>query len=178
MPSEKRKAPERFLRDDAQLERHRREDDGDVVDALMVRDEHVGLAAPHPLEPLHTHLDARRGQNQPGPRARAPVRCVPFAVDERGKNRQRAEHDRVNRNGGDEEKDRSPPMKWRDVQLPCRARRPASRSIGVGWALASMKRPKIILPAVVCSTLVTTTSMVLPIIDRALSTTTIVPSSR
>src|SRR5687767_12481145 len=42
----------------------------------------------------------------------------------------------------------------------------------------SMKRPKIILPAVVCSTLVTTTSMVRPIILRALSTTTIVPSSR
>ncbi len=42
----------------------------------------------------------------------------------------------------------------------------------------SMNRPKIIFPAVVCSTLVTTTSMVLPIILRALSTTTIVPSSR
>ena len=39
-------------------------------------------------------------------------------------------------------------------------------------------RPKIILPAVVCSTLVTTMSMVLLIILRALSTTTIVPSSR
>src|SRR5688572_13367996 len=42
----------------------------------------------------------------------------------------------------------------------------------------SMKRPKIILPAVVCSTLVTTTSIVFPIAFRALSTTTIVPSSR
>ena len=41
-----------------------------------------------------------------------------------------------------------------------------------------MKRPKIIFPAVVCSTLVTTTSMVLLIIFRALSTTTMVPSSR
>src|SRR5229473_5567050 len=38
--------------------------------------------------------------------------------------------------------------------------------------------PKIILPAVVCSTLVTMISIVLLIILRALSTTTIVPSSR
>jgi len=38
--------------------------------------------------------------------------------------------------------------------------------------------PKIILPAVVCSTEVTEMSMVLPIILRALSTTTMVPSSR
>lgn len=38
--------------------------------------------------------------------------------------------------------------------------------------------PKIILPAVVCRTLVTAMSMVLEIIFLALSTTTIVPSSR
>src|SRR5580698_540273 len=38
--------------------------------------------------------------------------------------------------------------------------------------------PKIIFPAVVCKTDVTETSIVLPIIFRALSTTTIVPSSR
>src|SRR5712692_7761264 len=43
---------------------------------------------------------------------------------------------------------------------------------------SSLKRPKIILPAVVCKTLVTDTSTFLPIIRRALSTTTIVPSSR
>src|SRR5690348_9010071 len=38
--------------------------------------------------------------------------------------------------------------------------------------------PKIILPAVVCSTEVTEISTFLPIILRALSTTTMVPSSR
>src|SRR5689334_5070709 len=43
---------------------------------------------------------------------------------------------------------------------------------------SSLKRPKIILPAVVCKTLVTDTSIFLPIMRRALSTTTIVPSSR
>ena len=43
---------------------------------------------------------------------------------------------------------------------------------------SSLKRPKIILPAVVCKTLVTDTSTFFPIIRRALSTTTIVPSSR
>src|SRR5258706_8205110 len=42
----------------------------------------------------------------------------------------------------------------------------------------SSKRPKIIFPAVVCRTLVTAMSMVFEIIFRALSTTTMVPSSR
>src|SRR5262245_31521607 len=45
-------------------------------------------------------------------------------------------------------------------------------------ALVSSTRPKIILPAVVCRTLVTTISTFFPISRRALSTTTIVPSSR
>ena len=45
-------------------------------------------------------------------------------------------------------------------------------------ATRSSHLPKIIFPAVVCSTLVTEMSTVLPIILRALSTTTIVPSSR
>ena len=42
--AEHRKAAERFLRDDAQLKRDRPEQHRDVVDALVVRDEHVGLA--------------------------------------------------------------------------------------------------------------------------------------
>ena len=53
----------------------------------------------------------------------------------------------------------------------------AAAGTGAGMP-ASMKRPKIIFPAVVCRTLVTTMSIVLLIILRALSTTTIVPSSR
>src|SRR5205085_5112500 len=51
------------------------------------------------------------------------------------------------------------------------------RGLGAGRP-SSLKRPKIILPAVVCNTLVTDTSMFLPIMRRALSTTTMVPSSR
>src|ERR1700722_13889358 len=46
------------------------------------------------------------------------------------------------------------------------------------YADRSSHLPKIIFPAVVCNTDVTDTSMVLPIIFRALSTTTMVPSSR
>src|SRR5258708_28132017 len=46
------------------------------------------------------------------------------------------------------------------------------------YAARSSHLPKIIFPAVVCSTEVTDTSIVLPIILRALSTTTMVPSSR
>ena len=50
--------------------------------------------------------------------------------------------------------------------------------LGDPFSGSSQRRPKIILPAVVCSTLVTATSAFLPISRRALSTTTIVPSSR
>src|ERR1700733_10162211 len=46
------------------------------------------------------------------------------------------------------------------------------------YAERSSHLPKIIFPAVVCNTDVTDTSIVLPIIFRALSTTTMVPSSR
>ena len=52
-----------------------------------------------------------------------------------------------------------------------RARRRYASAIG-------MHLPKIIRPAVVCSTLVTMMSRFLPMRGRALSTTTIVPSSR
>src|ERR1019366_10762226 len=51
-------------------------------------------------------------------------------------------------------------------------------SIGSAVCVRSSNLPKIIFPAVVCSTLVTEISMVLEIIFLALSTTTIVPSSR
>ena len=46
-----------------------------------------------------------------------------------------------------------------------------------GIPVRSSHLPKIIFPAVVCNTDVTETSIVFPIILRALSTTTIVPSS-
>ena len=50
VPAEKRKPPERLLRDDAQLKRQRRENHRDVVDALVIRDEDVSLARLHALE--------------------------------------------------------------------------------------------------------------------------------
>ena len=128
MPAEKRKAAERLLRDDAQLKRQRREDDRDVVDALVIRDEYVRLARLHPLEPLDAHVHACRRKDQPRPRPRAPVRRVPFAVDERGEDRERAEDDGVDRNGGNEEEDRSPPVERRNLlNCVCLARRPPSR---------------------------------------------------
>src|SRR5438309_11259443 len=73
VPAEHRKPRERFLRDDPQLVRQRREDDGDVVDALVVRDEDVGPARLDAFESLDRDADAGRLQDQPRPRARAPV---------------------------------------------------------------------------------------------------------
>ena len=54
----------------------------------------------------------------------------------------------------------------------------AVAAAGSSTRAASGQRQKIILPAVVCSTLVTLTSIVLPSAFRAWSTTTMVPSSR
>ena len=48
MPAEERKSSERFLGDDAQLKRKGREDDGDVVDALMIRHEHIRFTSASP----------------------------------------------------------------------------------------------------------------------------------
>ncbi len=58
-------------------------------------------------------------------------------------------------------------------------RRSGGRGSGRGMDIPrSSNLPKIIFPAVVCRTEVTEMSIVFPIILRALSTTTIVPSSR
>ena len=95
VPAEERKAAERVLGDDAQLERQRAEDHRDVVDALVIGDEHVGRARRQPLEALDLDAHAGRGQDQPRPPSRAPVREVPVPADQRRAERQRAEHDRV-----------------------------------------------------------------------------------
>ena len=110
VPTEKRKAAERFLRDDAQLKRQRGKDDRDVVNALMIGNENVGLTRRDAIEPLHRHVHTGRRENQPRPGTRAPMSGMTFPVDKRRQNRQRAEHDRVNRNGRNEEKDGSPPV--------------------------------------------------------------------
>ena len=118
---------------------------------------------------------------QPRPRARAAVREIAAVVEQARHERRRAEHDRVNGDGGDEVEDRPPPMVGRDAQFGqdcCAAVLTTAGATACGTAPDSMYRPKIIFPAVVCRTLVTTMSMVLLIILRALSTTTIVPSSR
>ena len=118
-------------------------------------------------------------------------------IEQRRNQRCRAEHDRVEADGGYQVEDRSPPVERRESTpkgigrgphvLLFRRRRDSGRAGAAtgpprtGWgagAALSTYRPKIIFPAVVCSTLVTTMSMLLLIILRALSTTTIVPSSR
>ena len=118
VPTEKRELPERFLRDDAQLKRQRRENHRDVVDALVIRDEHVGFAALDAVETSHAHIHSRRRQDQPRPRAGAPVRLIALRIDERRKNRKGAEHDGVNGDGRNEKENSSPPVEWRDAQLP------------------------------------------------------------
>src|SRR5712692_4267717 len=119
------------------------------------------------------------------------------SIEQTRDDRDGTEDDRVEANDWNEEEHRPPPVIGRDLHgqrmrhvcCACTGRtrgRPFSsfsRSTTGGETTCaarpgSMWRPKIILPAVVCSTLVTTMSIVLLIIFRALSTTTIVPSSR
>ena len=68
--------------------------------------------------------------------------------------------------------------RWRRASRRHPTEEAGTGAAGREYAPRSSHLPKIILPAVVCSTEVTETSMVLPIILRALSTTTMVPSSR
>ena len=99
MPAEKREPPERLLGDDPQLQRQRREQDRDVVDALMVRGEHVAACrARARSSPLDRHPHAGRLRDQPRPRPRAAMRRSHRVRsnsdrDERGG----PEHDRVER---------------------------------------------------------------------------------
>ena len=72
---------ERFLRDDPQLERQRREQDRDVVDALVVGGEDVAARRIEALEPVDSHLHAGGLQDQPRPRARARVPKVAAPIE-------------------------------------------------------------------------------------------------
>ena len=59
--------------------------------------------------------DAGGFQDQPRPGARAPVGEVAARVKQARRERQRAEDDRVDTDGGNEEKDRSPPVEGRQA---------------------------------------------------------------
>src|SRR5258706_15263098 len=76
----------------------------------MVGDEDVRRAGFGPLEPLNGDADAGRLKDQPRPRAGAAVREIAAAIEEARHDRRRAEHDRVNRDGGNEIEDRPPPV--------------------------------------------------------------------
>src|SRR5687768_4263583 len=114
VPAQERNSSERVLRDDPKLIRQRPEEHGDVVDALMVRDEHVGPAGREPLESFHRNMNPGGPEDQPRPRPRAPVREVASLLEEARPDRQRAEPDRVQSDGGRSEE--------RRVGKECRSR--------------------------------------------------------
>ena len=91
---------ERRLRDDAQLQRQRREQDRNVVDALMVRGEHIAAPGIEPLETADHHPHAGRLQDPRRPGARARVPDVAGAIHERRQDRDGPEHDRVDAMAG------------------------------------------------------------------------------
>ena len=110
VPAEERKAAQRGLGQDPQLEVERPEQHRDVVDALVVGGEHVAGAARQPIEPAQLEGDAGRLQDQPRPGARALVGEAPGSIEERRRQRDRPEHDRVDRDRRDQEEDGAPPV--------------------------------------------------------------------
>ena len=115
MPPEHGKLRQRLLGDDPQLVRQRPEDDRRVVDALVVRHEHVVRARLDAVEPFDAHADAGGLQNQPRPRPRTPVREVAAPIEQAREDRRRAEHDGVDRDGRDENEHRPPPVVGRNA---------------------------------------------------------------
>src|SRR5206468_7462909 len=115
VPAEYRKARERFLRDDPELKRQRAEDDRCVVMALVIGDEDVGGAGRHALEAFDGDADTGRFQDEARPRTRTRVRDASATIEHAREDRQRAEHDGVDADGGNEKKDGPPPMVGRDT---------------------------------------------------------------
>ena len=117
------KLPERGLGDDAQLERQRREDDRDVVDALMVRRRRRSCAADRAARgratvtrtPVVFRISHAQARAQRWPKS-------PRRSTSDDSERDRAEDDRVDADGGNQEEDRPPPVKRRNHFAFCWAR--------------------------------------------------------
>src|SRR5207342_900016 len=90
VPSEERNAAERLFRNDPQLKRQRREDDGDVVDALVVRRDDIAARGIDVLEARDANADTGGLQDQPRPGARAPMAEVTIPIEKRREQRNRA----------------------------------------------------------------------------------------
>ena len=82
-------------------------------------EEEVRLVTRQVVEAADVHGDAGGLQDQPGPRPRAAVREVALPVDQHRQQRQRAEDDGVQGDGGDQEEDRPPPVERGHCHQPC-----------------------------------------------------------
>src|SRR5262249_10179035 len=116
VPAEERELPERLLRDDAELKGKRGEHHRYVVDALMIRDEHVGSSRLESLKTIHPNTYNATRQDERRARAREPVRKVPALREQARSDRQRGENDGVESDGGNEEENCAPPVKGRNRQ--------------------------------------------------------------
>src|SRR5207249_8665421 len=78
--------------------------------ALVIGNENIGPAGRHALEAFNGDADAGRFQDEGRPPTRARVRDAPATIEHAREERQRAEHDGVDADGGNEKKDGPPPM--------------------------------------------------------------------
>ena len=83
VPSEKRKTPERGFGDDPKLQWQCREENRDVVDALMIGGEDVALGRIDQFKPGGVDANTGRLENQPRPAAGAAVTEISRAIHER-----------------------------------------------------------------------------------------------
>src|SRR5688500_1205563 len=106
----------------------------------MIRDEDIRPAGHQTIESVDVDRDAGREQDQTGPHARAPMREIPAPIEHTRGERERAEHDRVDGDGGNEKEDRPPPEIGRKRDYPPLISPPPPRRAESAAALGSLQR--------------------------------------
>src|SRR5262245_36288979 len=76
----------------------------------MVCDEDIRTIPLKTFESRDLHVDTSRDENKARPRARAPVREAAAALEQTRRDRECAQSDRVERDGGDQKEDSPPPV--------------------------------------------------------------------
>jgi len=173
VPTQKRDPVQGLLVEGAERQRKVGEEDRGIEEALVVRSEDVSTPRNEVLPALDFDRNPAGLEDEPGPQAGDPMGGITAPENHRENEGHRSADDGIDRDQWYEPEERAElrPVDRFNLDLPFY--REAAAAPG-----ASMVFPKIIFPAVVWRTLVTVMSTFFPRSFRALSTTTMVPSSR